>query len=159
MPFHEGALKAAKAHNFHEALSPPQARHRPGMYSSSSSSSSSSAFYSSSGFFFSRRCCVCRDEGSCLQELRPKRRRFGLFYFLKTPPKMTSFGTKSLIQMTSFWISDLKQFQKNVVLDSSSPKRCRFRMWRELKKILLPSKMTSFCIRKVQNNVVLAVKH
>ena len=87
-----------------------------------------------------------------------KRRRFGLFKFFKTPPKTTSFGTKSLIQTTSFWISDLKQFQNDVVLDFGSPKQCRFGMCRELKKKLLPSKTTPFCIRKVQNDVVLAAE-
>ena len=49
MPFHEGAVKAAKVRAFHEARSPLQARHRLGMYSSSFSSAFSS---SSSKFFF-----------------------------------------------------------------------------------------------------------
>ena len=43
-------------------------------------------------------------------------------FFFKSLPKMTSFGTKSLIHTMSFWISDLKQFQNEIVLDYGSPK-------------------------------------
>ena len=95
-------------------------------FSSSSSSSSSS-------FFFFGLHCDCRDKSSYLLQPRPKRCRlvslghkttsFWPFYFFKSLPKTMSFGTKSLIQTTSFWISDLKQFQNNIVLDSDNPKR------------------------------------
>ena len=165
--FHEGAMKAAKACAFHEARSPPQAHHRSGMYSSSSSFAFSP---SSSGFCFffpfwapsrfaGTRVLVCWNSNDVIWSLWDiKRRRFGLFYFFKTPPKTTSFGTKSRIQTTSFWISELKQFQNDVILDFGSPKQCCFGMCRELKKKLLPSKTTPFCIRKVQNDVVLAAE-
>ena len=85
--------------------------------------------------FAGTRVLVCWNSNDVVWSLWDiKRRRFGLFYFFKTPPKTTSFGTKSLIQTTSFWISDLKQFQNDVVLDFGSPKQCRFGMCRELKK-------------------------
>ena len=67
-PFHEGAVKAAKALAFHEARSPPQARHRPGMYSSSSSSYV---------FFFSVGTVALQGRG---------------FLFAGTQAKMTLFG-------------------------------------------------------------------
>ena len=110
-------------------------------------SSSSSAFSSSSGFLFffflaaitiaRTRVPVCcnTSQNDVVWSLGDiKRCRFDLFYFLKSLPKTTSFGTKSLIQTTSFWISDLKQFKKDVVLESSSPKRRRFRMCAGIKK-------------------------
>ena len=92
--------------------------------------------------------CDCRDKSSYLLQPRPKRCRlvslghkttsFWPFYFFKSLPKTMSFGTKSLIQTTSFWISDLKQFQNNVVLDSDNPKRRHFGMCARIKKISLP---------------------
>ena len=53
-----------------------------------------------------------------------KRCCFGIFIlFFKTYTKRHHFGFKSLIQTTSFCISDLKQFQNDVVLNCSAVKK------------------------------------
>ena len=121
-------MKATKARAFHEAQSPPQARHRPSMYSSSSSFAFS---FSSSGFFFSGRCHICRDEGSCLLELKLKRRHLVslghkttlfwpfFFFFFKTPPKRHRFGMCRELKKNT------DAFQNDAVLYHKCPKRRR----------------------------------
>ena len=63
--------------------------------------------------------------------------------------KMASFwiSCKSLIQTTSFWISDLKHFQNDTILDSGCPKRHHFGMFAGFKKKRVG----------IQNDVVLAI--
>ena len=115
-------MKATKARAFHEAQSPPQAHAFDDVCLFPLLLLLSLLLLA---FFFAvvtiagTRVPVCCNSGQnnvvwSLWDI--KQRRFGLFYFFKSLPKKKLFGTKSLIQMTSFWISDLKQFQNDVVL-------------------------------------------
>ena len=131
----------AKALAFPEARSSPQARLRAGKSSSSDPLLLPLLLHLPllplRFSFFSTGFGNCRNGSFCLLQTRPKRRRlvspghkttsFWLFYFFfKTYTKRRRFGFKSLIQTTSFWISDLKKFQNDVVLNCHSPKRRRF---------------------------------
>ena len=142
-PLHASTRKMEKAHAFPEARSSPQACLHAGK-----SSSSDPLLLPLHFFVFSTGVGNCRNESSCLLQTRPKRSclvslrhkttSFWSFYLFFKPiqndvvldlshlSKRRRFGFKSLIQTTSFWISDLKQFQNDVVLNCHSPKRRRF---------------------------------
>ena len=124
-------MKAAKACAFHEAQSPPQARHRPSICILPLLIP---LLLSLSLFlrlvFFSGRCHICRDEGSCLLEHRQKRCRlvslghkttsfWPFFIFLKPLPKRHRFGMcRELKKKTA-------AFQNDAVLYHKCPKRRR----------------------------------